>query len=123
MRAAVETVASRYRIVLITKGDLLHQERKIAQSGLADLFQRLAIVSDKRPGNYAQVLAECGVPADRFAMVGNSLRSDIEPVVQLGGYGIHMPYHVTWAHERTDGIDVEHARVTAIASPADILPA
>jgi putative hydrolase of the HAD superfamily len=99
IREAVEAVAEHHRVVLITKGDLFHQEHKVAQSGLADLFHRIEIVSEKDARAYRRVLAECAARIDRFAMVGNSLRSDIEPVVALGGWGVHMPYHVTWAHE------------------------
>lgn len=123
IREVVAAVASRYRIILITKGDLLHQQRKIEASGLADLFQHISIVSDKRPSDYARVLAARGVDAHRFAMIGNSLRSDIEPVVRLGGYGIHQPYHVTWAHERSHGLAADHVRVATATAPADIIPA
>lgn len=103
IREAVQAIASQHKIVLITKGDLFHQESKILQSGLTDLFQRIEVVSEKDTGTYARVLRELDVPANEFVMIGNSLRSDIAPVVELGGWGIHMPYHLTWAHE------VEHA--------------
>ncbi|MBZ0223193.1 MAG: HAD family hydrolase [Dokdonella sp.] len=121
--AAVAAVAARHRIVLITKGDLFHQERKIEQSGLSDLFQRIEIVSEKDTRRYAQVLAEFDVAPSRFAMVGNSLRSDIEPVIELGGWGIHMPYHVTWEHELEHGVDVAHPRLTTITNAEGIAAA
>ncbi len=121
IRQAVETIAARHRIVLITKGDLFHQERKVESSGLADLFHRIEIVSEKDPRRYARVLDECAVPASRFVMIGNSLRSDIEPVIELGGWGIHMPYHVTWAHELEHGVDGAHPRMLSVAA-ADALP-
>ena len=114
IREAVEAVASEHRIVLITKGDLFHQEKKVALSGLADLFHRIEIVSEKDEASYSRVLAEFGVAAERFAMVGNSLRSDIEPVIALGGWGVHMPYHVTWAHEMEHGMSNEHARLQTV---------
>jgi putative hydrolase of the HAD superfamily len=123
IRAAVEDVASRHRIVLVTKGDLFHQERKVEQSGLADLFHRIEIVSEKDERSYARVLAECAVAAPAFAMVGNSLRSDIEPVIGLGGYGIHMPYHVTWEHELQHGVESGHPRVATVDGPAGIAAA
>ncbi|MHA6203401.1 HAD family hydrolase [Dyella soli] len=120
IRAAVEAVAATHRIVLITKGDLFHQEQKVESSGLADLFHRIEIVSEKDDRAYRRVLEEFNVPAGQFAMVGNSLRSDIAPVVQLGGWGIYMPYHVTWAHETdTDFIDHD-ARVVQVESPQGI---
>ncbi|MBO9663385.1 HAD family hydrolase [Dokdonella sp.] len=120
IRAAVEAVAARHRIVLITKGDLFHQERKVAQSGLGDLFERIEIVSEKDARSYARVIAECDTVAARFAMIGNSLRSDVEPVIELGGWGIHMPYHVTWAHELEHGVDGAHPRVLTIDAPSAI---
>jgi putative hydrolase of the HAD superfamily len=123
IRAAVEEVAALHRVVLITKGDLFHQEHKVARSGLADLFQRIEIVSEKNVRSYARVLAECAVEAPRFAMVGNSLRSDIEPVIALGGWGVHMPYHVTWEHELQHGVESGHPRVLAVASPDAIAAA
>lgn len=123
MRDAVERVASKFSIVLITKGDLLHQERKVEQSGLGHLFKRIEIVSEKSPRSYAKVLSEFGLAATRFAMVGNSMRSDIEPVIELGGFGIHMPHHVTWEHELQHGVEDGHPRVAAIDGPEQIVPA
>ncbi|HBK45662.1 MAG TPA: haloacid dehalogenase [Xanthomonadaceae bacterium] len=101
---AVAEIAREFEVVLITKGDLFHQEQKIARSGLSDLFHRIEVVSEKDPPTYARVLSEFGLPAQRFVMVGNSLRSDIEPVLALGGWGIHTPYAVTWAHEQEHGV-------------------
>ncbi len=120
IRDAVEAVAATHRIVLITKGDLFHQEAKIAASGLADLFTRIEIVSEKHPAAYVRVLRECGTDAAHFAMVGNSLRSDIEPVVRLGGWGIHVPYHVTWAHELEHGLGDGSDRIVTLETPSQI---
>ena len=114
MRAAVEAVARQHRIVLITKGDLFHQESKVARSGLADLFGRIEIVSEKDPPTYARLLREFELPAARFAMVGNSLRSDIAPVLELGGAGVHVPYHVTWALEHAE-VDEGHPRLARVS--------
>ena len=121
IREAVEAVAMHHAVVLITKGDLFHQEKKVAQSGLAELFRRIEIVSEKDARAYARVLGEFGVEPGAFAMVGNSLRSDIEPVVRLGGWGVYMPYHVTWAHEEENGLCPEHAgRVATVDGPTGI---
>ena len=120
IREAVETVAKIRPVVLITKGDLQHQERKVARCGLGDLFQRIEIVSEKNERTYARVLDECGVAAGAFVMVGNSMRSDIEPVVALGGWGVHMPYHVTWEHELEHGVQVGHPHVIAVARASEI---
>lgn len=95
---AVDQVATKYRVVLITKGDLFHQERKVAQCGLT-AFQRIEVVSEKDVATYRRLLEEFEVQPHEFAMVGNSLKSDIAPVVELGGWGVYMPYHATWEHE------------------------
>ena len=78
---------------------MFHQEAKVRDSGLSDLFRRIEIVSEKDARTYARLFAEFGIEPDRFLMVGNSLRSDIAPVLALGGWGVHVPYHTTWAHE------------------------
>ncbi len=122
IREAVEVVAGRYPIVLITKGDLFHQEGKVARSGLADLFQRIEIVSEKDAARYQRVLHEFRLDAESFVMIGNSLRSDIEPVIRLGGAGIYMPYHVTWAHELENGLAADEPRMLEISAP-DQIPA
>jgi putative hydrolase of the HAD superfamily len=118
IRAAVEAIAAEYPLVLITKGDLFHQEAKVRHSGLDDLFRRIEIVSEKDAGTYARLFAEFNIAAQDFVMVGNSLRSDIEPVIRLGGWGIHMPYHVTWAHELEHGIDAAEPRLRTAAEAA-----
>ncbi len=90
---------------------MFHQEAKIKIAQLHDLFPRIEIVSEKDPETYARVLAEFDLPIERFVMVGNSLRSDIEPVVNLGGWGIHTPYAVTWAHETQHGVAEDEPRM------------
>lgn len=117
---AVEAVASRHDIVLITKGDLFHQEAKVRESGLARWFRRIEIVSEKDVPTYRRLLEEFEVPARQFAMVGNSLRSDIAPVLELGGWGVHVPYHVTWAHETEADVDAAHPRLATIDGAAAI---
>ncbi|MFN4160142.1 MAG: HAD family hydrolase [Gemmobacter sp.] len=101
-RAAVEAAAARFRVVLITKGDLLDQERKLAQSGLGDLFHAVEIVSDKTPEVYARLFDRHGAGAARAAMVGNSLKSDVLPVIAAGGWGLHVPHGLIWELERAD---------------------
>lgn len=120
MREVVEVVAAQYRLVLITKGDLFHLEKKVRQSGLADLFQRIEIVSEKNAASYRRVLAEFDLPPAQFAMVGNSLRSDIEPVLRLGGWGVYLPYHVTWAHEQEHGLGADEPQMITVDAPAAI---
>lgn len=122
-REAVDSVSEHYAIVLITKGDLHHQERKVAESGLDQLFRRIEIVSEKDPPTYARLLAEFGIDASEFAMVGNSLRSDIEPVIALGGYGVHVPHDRLWAMEAEHGVDPAHPRLCTVQERHRVLQA
>ncbi|HWS78893.1 MAG TPA: HAD family hydrolase [Thermomonas sp.] len=121
VRDAVERIAADWPVVLVTKGDLFHQEAKVRDSGLADLFRRIEIVSEKDAPTYARLFAEFDVVPSQFAMVGNSLRSDIAPVLALGGHGVHVPYHVTWVHEAGAEVVVGKERMRTIAS-LDLLP-
>jgi len=97
----LQALRGRYRVIVITKGDLLDQEAKIARSGLGDLIDDVHIVSEKTPEVYTRIF---GGPdkASRAVMVGNSLKSDVLPAMEAGAYGIHVPYHVTWAHEHAE---------------------
>jgi putative hydrolase of the HAD superfamily len=96
---ALHELSGRYDLLLITKGDLFDQESKLARSGLADLFLGVEIVSEKNVSSYRGILERRGIKAAEFVMVGNSLRSDIVPVLELGARAVHIPYHVTWHHE------------------------
>jgi putative hydrolase of the HAD superfamily len=102
----IPALADDYPLLLLTKGDLFDQEAKIARSGLAGHFQQVEIVSDKTPATYQSLLTRYGLAPARFLMVGNSLRSDIVPVVGLGGQAIYIPYHTTWAHEQVAPADL-----------------
>jgi putative hydrolase of the HAD superfamily len=117
IREAVEAIAARHEVVLITKGDLFHHEAKVRDSGLSHLFRRIEIVSEKDVPTYRRLMEEFGIAPRDFVMVGNSLRSDIAPVLELGGWGIHMPYHTTWVHEReVDLPDMSRMREVAGAA-------
>lgn len=118
VREAVAAIAAEHPVVLITKGDLFHQESKIERAGLHDVLPRIEIVSEKDPATYARVLAEFSVAAENFVMIGNSLRSDAEPVLELGGWAVHMPYAVTWAHEQEHGVDANHPRLRHVSGAA-----
>ena len=91
-----------YRLVVVTKGDLHHQQAKLWRSGLVDRFERVEIVAEKDPDTYRRVVASMEVAPERFCMVGNSVRSDVLPVLAIGGHAVHVPYHVTWAHEHAE---------------------
>ena len=99
--------ADGYRLIVVTKGDLFHQESKVAGSGLADRFARVEIVSEKDVATYRRVMGEAGVAPENFLMVGNSVRSDILPVVELGGHAAHLPYVYTWELEHVPDADAE----------------
>ncbi len=91
-----------YKLVVVTKGDLLDQERKLQKSGLETYFHHIEIVSDKQIGNYQKLLNHLEIDPISFLMVGNSLKSDILPVLELGAYGVHIPFHTTWIHEEVE---------------------
>src|SRR6478735_638807 len=99
---ALATLSERYRLVLITKGDLLHQEQKLAASGLGDLFAAVEIVSEKDASTYARVFDRYGTGAAEAVMCGNSMRSDILPALEAGAWAAHVPYPLIWAHETAD---------------------
>ena len=118
-RAAVEAAKRTHRVLLITKGDLLDQERKLAHSGLGDLFNGVEIVSDKTPEIYRAAFARHGTGADQGLMVGNSLKSDVLPMLAVGGWGVHVPHGLTWALERADP-PVGHRRFHEITDLAPL---
>lgn len=101
-RAAVEALASEYRVLLITKGDLLDQERKLAQSGLGDLFDGVEIVSHKTAAAYDRIFHRHGTGPQQAMMVGNSMRSDVLPAIEAGGWGVYVPHGLTWALEQAE---------------------
>jgi putative hydrolase of the HAD superfamily len=96
----LKALAEFYDLMLITKGDLFEQQRKIARSGLSGYFRYIEVVSDKQADDYRALLAKYAIEAPRFVMVGNSLRSDILPVVEIGGQAVYIPYTHTWEHEK-----------------------
>ena len=105
-------------LVLITKGDLFHQETKIAASGLAECFWKIEVVAEKDPATYARIFDRHGIDPASFVMVGNSLKSDILPVLDLGGRGVHVPYEITWAMEHA--IAAEHHDYEIIADLSEL---
>jgi putative hydrolase of the HAD superfamily len=101
-REVIEGLRGRYRILLVTKGDLFDQERKVAQSGLAEMFDAVEIVSDKVPEVYERVFSQHGTGAGQGMMVGNSLKSDVIPAIEAGAWGIHIPHDLTWVFEAAE---------------------
>ena len=110
----------KYRLVMATKGDLLDQERKLKKSGLENYFHHIEIMSEKKEDDFKKLIKHLDIPPEQFAMIGNSLKSDIVPVLNLGGHGFHIPYHVTWAHERVE-TQIENEKFKEISSIHDLL--
>ncbi|QND49643.1 HAD family hydrolase [Rhizobium lusitanum] len=102
VRETLETLSGNYLLVLITKGDLFDQERKLAQSGLGDLFDAVEIVSDKNASTYRRIFSKVGDGPERAMMVGNSLKSDIVPALAAGSYGVFIPHELTWIFEHVE---------------------
>ena len=113
---AIDALGDRYALMVITKGDLFHQESKLARSGLAERFHRIDIVSEKDEATYRRIIEREGVRPDRFVMVGNSLRSDVLPVAALGVHAVHVPFHTTWALEDVDPEEAARYEFSTIAS-------
>ncbi len=116
----LEVLSKKYRLVVITKGDLLDQERKLERSGLVHYFHHIEIVSEKYSQNYQNVINHLDISPDEFVMIGNSLKSDILPVLDIGAYAIHIPYHTTWALEHVDTI-ITHDRFYDVKSVLEVL--
>jgi putative hydrolase of the HAD superfamily len=102
VRETLEQLAGNYRIILITKGDLFDQERKLAQSGLGELFDAVEIVSDKTASTYQRVFSRHGDGPQRSMMVGNSLKSDVVPAIEAGSWGVYVPHDLTWSLEHVE---------------------
>lgn len=98
----LDAVGAHYRVVMITKGDLIHQTRKVTTSGLQHLFAHVEIVLEKDVPTYERILSELDVPAERFCMVGNSVKSDVLPVLDAGGHAVHVPYPHLWELEKAE---------------------
>ncbi|WP_413667849.1 HAD family hydrolase [Mucilaginibacter sp. Mucisp86] len=93
-----------YRLVVATKGDLLDQERKLKKSGLAHYFHHIEIMSDKKEDDYIKLIKHLDINPEEFMMIGNSLKSDVMPVINIGGHAVHVPFHTTWAHEHVETV-------------------
>lgn len=122
VRETVEALSANYRLMLLTKGDLFDQESKLARSGLGEYFAAVEIVSEKNADTYRTIMRRHAVAPSRFLMVGNSLRSDVLPALEAGALAVHIPYELTWAHERIDEEAVRGKEFAAISS-ISMLPA
>ena len=114
------SLKGKYRLVMATKGDLLDQERKLKKSGLESYFHHIEIMSEKKEADYKKLIKHLDIKPEEFLMIGNSLKSDVLPVLNLGGHGIHVPYHTTWAHEKVE-MEIKHENFRQVETIKDIL--
>ncbi|MEO1053812.1 MAG: HAD family hydrolase [Bacteroidota bacterium] len=117
----LESVHHDYQLMVLTKGELFHQETKIARSGLSRYFQHVEIVSEKNEATYEEILNRYRIQKEEFLMIGNSLKSDVLPVVNIGAKAIHVPYHTTWHHEMVDDKHIENKDYLELGNIRDLL--
>lgn len=116
----LKTLSKRYKLILVTKGDLLDQERKLEKSGLTNYFHHIEVVSDKHEDNYKNLLKHLDIQPSEFLMIGNSLKSDILPIVNIKAQAIHVPFHTTWLHEQVKEEDTNNKEYKTINSLLDL---
>lgn len=116
----LEDLKGKYRLVMATKGDLLDQERKLKKSGLENYFHHIEIMSDKQNTDYTKLLKHLDCKPENFMMLGNSIKSDILPVLEIGGFAAHIPFHTTWAHEQHEH-QLKHERFIELESIDEVL--
>lgn len=117
----VKQLKEKYRLILITKGDLVEQERKLRDSGLIKYFHHIEILSDKRVEDYQNLFDRLNLKPEEFVMIGNSLKSDILPILELNAKAIYIPYHSTWEHEHVNNYDKNHKNLTQIEKLSDLI--
>lgn len=120
VKTVLTELKSRYRLVVATKGDLLDQERKLKKSGLEHFFHHIEIMSEKREPDYQKLIKHLDIPPAAFLMVGNSIKSDILPVLNIGGHAFHVPYHTTWAMEVVEA-NLDHPNFKELKNISEIL--
>jgi putative hydrolase of the HAD superfamily len=123
VRQLLEEITKEYPLMLITKGDLFHQQRKLEESGLAGFFQAVEVVSDKTSEVYREILERHQIDPRRFVMVGNSLRSDVIPVLKLGAWAIYLSDHLTWSHEDDPLAEISQDRYREVKEISQVLSA
>ena len=119
-----ETLAQlfgKYKLIVATKGDLKDQQRKLHDSGLGHYFHHIEVMADKQELNYEKLVSRLEINASEFFMIGNSLKSDVLPVLAIGGHAVHIPYHTTWEHEKINH-KVEHPNFKTLEKITDVLP-
>ncbi|MDO5971483.1 HAD family hydrolase [Flavivirga aquimarina] len=117
----LKALSKKYRLILATKGDLLDQERKLEKSGLTSYFHHIEVLSDKKEANYSKLLMHLDIKPSEFLMIGNSLKSDILPLVNIGAHAVHVPFHTTWAHEQVTKKETNGKIYKTISSLRDVI--
>lgn len=113
-------LSRKYKLVVATKGDLLDQERKLEKSGLSKYFHHIEVMSDKQPQNYRKLIDHLDIGPLSFLMIGNSLKSDVVPVLEVGAHAYHIPFHTTWQHEMVSDT-IEHTNFKTFSQASDLL--
>ncbi|SFJ63010.1 HAD family hydrolase [Olleya namhaensis] len=117
----LKQLSQKYKLIVATKGDLLDQERKLEKSGLLDYFHHIEVLSDKKEANYSKLLNHLEIKPSEFLMVGNSLKSDILPLINIKASAVHVPFHTTWLHEQVNVNQEESKQYKTIKSLKDLL--
>lgn len=117
----LKALHGKYKLIVATKGDLKDQQRKLHDSGLGPYFHHIEVMADKQELNYEKLLKRLEINADEFFMIGNSLKSDVLPVLAIGGHAVHIPFHTTWEHEKVNH-KVEHPNFKTLEKITDVLP-
>lgn len=120
VQETLEALDGKYKLVVATKGDLLDQRRKLHNSGLGKYFHHIEVMSDKQEVDYLDLIKRLEIKPEEFIMIGNSLKSDVLPVLAIGGHAVHIPFHTTWAHEKIDHT-IEHINFKAYSRIAEVL--
>ncbi|PCJ93262.1 MAG: HAD family hydrolase [Flavobacteriaceae bacterium] len=116
----LQVLVKKYRLIVLTKGDLLDQERKLKKSGLSQFFHHIEVLSDKKEDNYKNLLDHLEIEVGEFLMIGNSLKSDVLPLINIGAQAVHVPFHTTWQHEEVS-IDEQNNNYLTLNTLSDIL--
>ena len=119
VKDTLRELSRHYHLAMATKGDLMDQERKLKLSGLSDFFCHIEIMSDKTDAAYRKLLKDLNTTPEKIMMVGNSMKSDILPILKMGGYAVHIPFYTTWIHEMVSD-EVEHPKLTVLESNKEI---
>jgi putative hydrolase of the HAD superfamily len=123
VKEVLEVLSKKYRLIVLTKGDLLDQERKLEKSSLSEYFHHVEVLSDKKEENYKNLLEHLEIKVNEFLMIGNSLKSDVLPIINIGAHAVHVPFHTTWQHELVsiEDKDYNYLKINSLKDVLDYL--